>query len=75
MRETRGKVCEKSARIAVKGTYTDIFGQAFQIDEMIDTEEFIEEITQLKQPVEPDVPRLPRDIKKELSEIRKAIYK
>jgi hypothetical protein len=71
-------VCEKAAKITVKGNYSDIFGQSFKIDENIDTKEFIDEMKQLSQLVEPDLQRLVSDIKDEMqaltSEIKRIRY-
>lgn len=67
------KVCEKAARISVKGKYTDIFGQHFEVDEVIDTKDFIEKVKQLKQLVELDLPRLVRGIKEEISKVNGAV--
>jgi hypothetical protein len=67
-------VCEKAANVVVRGNYSDIFGQSFKIDENIDTREFIDEMKQLSQLIEPDLQRLVSDIKDEIqtltSEIR-----
>lgn len=59
-------VCEKAQKITMKGNYRDILGQAFYIDEEINTREFIGEIQQLPQLIEPDLGRLVSDIKDEL---------
>lgn len=67
------RVCEKSAEIRLEGTYTDIFDQLFEMNEIIDTKEFIEKSTQLKPILERDVPRLIDNIKEELSRIKEAI--
>jgi len=63
------KVCESSAQISVKGKYEDIFGQTFEINDVIDTVEFINQTKQLRQLLEKDVPRLIESIKNELAKI------
>jgi len=67
------KVCETAARITVKGEYMDIFGQQFRIDEEIDTKEFIENMKQLQQIIEPDMPRIIRQLKDELRDLKTAV--
>jgi len=67
------RVCETSAEIRLEGTYTDIFDQLFEMNEIIDTKEFIEKSKQLKPILERDVPRLIDNIKEELSKIKDAI--
>jgi len=67
------KVCESSAKILVKGTYEDIFGQTFEINDTIDTREFIDQAKQLKQLLERDIPRLVETIKDELANISKTL--
>ena len=68
-------VCEKAAKITIKGNYRDILGQTFSIDEEVDTKKFIVEMQQLPQLIEPNLGRLISDIKDELrglkSEIRR----
>ena len=64
------KVCEKATQINVKGEYTDIFGQPFEIDEEIDAKEFIEESRQLQPILETDLPQLLRDIKEEMRRLK-----
>ena len=67
------KVCETAAQISIKGSYKDIFGQEFPIDEVIDTKEFIEKMTQLKPVLETDLPQLVRDIRDEVQKLTRAI--
>jgi len=67
------RVCRKSAQIELRGTYNDIFGQSFEIKEVIDTNEFIEKSKELKPFLEPDFPPLLKQIKDELGKIRSAI--
>lgn len=67
------RVCETAARIMVKGDYMDIFGQKFRIDKEIDTKEFIENMKQLRQIIEPDVSRILRQINDELRELKIAV--
>jgi len=63
------KVCEKSAKITVKGEYKDIFGQIFKIDEAMDAKDFIEQAKQLQQLLERDIAREVEGIKKELKNV------
>ena len=69
------KVCKSSAQILVKGKYKDIFGQSFEINDTIDTAEFIKQAKQLKQLLERDVPRLIESIKNELAKIGQTLDK
>lgn len=66
------KAGKKSAKINVKGTYTDIFGKNFEVDETIDTNDFIEKTKQLRHLVERDL-KFVDNIKDELHKINKAI--
>jgi len=63
------KVCEKSAKIIVKGECKDIFGQTFKIDESMDAKEFIEQTKQLQQLLERNIVDEVEDIKKELRNV------
>jgi hypothetical protein len=63
------KVCERSARIIVKGKYNDAFSQDFIINEDIDVKEFIEQAKQLGQLMERDITREVESIKNELGSI------
>lgn len=67
------RVCEIAAQINIKGSYSDIFGQSFEIGETIDTKEFIDNARQLQPIMEPDLPRLIKEIKDELHGIKNEI--
>ncbi|MEM3714185.1 MAG: hypothetical protein QXF82_04475 [Nitrososphaeria archaeon] len=69
------KVGTLSAQIQVEGKYRDIFGQTFQINEVIDTMKFIKQAEQLHQLAEKDVPMLIENIKSELEKIGKTLDK
>ena len=64
------KVCEEAARIHVKGEYQDVFGQEYEIDEMMDSKEFIDQGKQLQGLIESDAVS---EIKGVHEELRKAV--
>jgi hypothetical protein len=67
------RVCETAAHISIKGSYKDIFGQQFTIDEAIDTKEFIEKMIQLKPVLETDLSHLVRDIRDEMRKLTRVL--
>ena len=69
------RVCMQSAIIVVNGEYKDVFGQIFEIDEKIDTDDFIEKAKQLKPIIESNIVEEIKGINKEIADIRREIQR
>jgi len=63
------KVCEKSAKITLKGEYQDIFGQTFKLDDLIDAKETVQQVKQLHVLLEKDIADEVEGIRDELKKV------
>jgi hypothetical protein len=68
------KVCEKSAKITLKGEYRDIFGQVFKLDDVIDAKETVEQAKQLRPILEKDIADEVEGIKDGLKKVADEVH-